>query len=33
LSALLCAIDRIMPGESIGRRHRNRKPRIGQRAR
>ena len=33
LSALLCAIDRIMPGESIGRRHRKRKPRIGERAR
>jgi len=28
LSALLCAIDRIMPSQPVRRRHRTRKPRL-----
>jgi len=33
LSALLCAIDRIMPAEPDQRRRRRRKPRVGERGR
>jgi hypothetical protein len=33
LSALLCAIDRVMPERPVRRRHRNPRPEIGRRGR
>jgi Gas vesicle protein len=33
LSALLCAIDRVMPERPVRRRHRNPRPEIGKRGR